>query len=297
MPEIDRLKDIETEELSLVDRGANLKPRFLIVKREDSNMTYEEILKALVDAPDGPAVPEGWDGIASELEKAELDEAARGKVKMALRLLLSEDVSKNISASVKASLANALGIESVDDLKKKDDTPPADPAPEPKKAADPEPKTGDEPLSKMDKEAVERFEALEKRIADGEKEKDELKKDLGEQKALRRKGELVALAKQNFQHIPGKSADEIADILLKAEELGNFDEVLDIYKSVEGPLAKSLEVIGSDRGDDGSTAMGKVEKLAEAARIADPKLTEAGAISKVLEDNPSLYTAYIEEAN
>jgi hypothetical protein len=288
---INQLNSVNTEEISIVDRAANLKPKYLIVKRGDYPMTFEELVKALGEAPDGPEAPEKWDELLKSLAKAKMSDKATDAVKSALRLLLQKDVAGEIPASFKAAMANLLDIQAPAPVEKKDDTPPAPDAPaDVKPDAKPEPGKGAEPVDKgISVEFQKKFDTLEKR-------NEELSKALDEEKQARRRQELIQKAEKEYSNVAG-TAEEIADILMKAEKAGISEDIDGILAKYQGAAEEALKVAGSDRAERGGSALAKLQSIAEEIKKADPSLNDITAFNKALENNPGLYDEYNKEVN
>lgn len=106
-----------------------------------------------------------------------------------------------------------------------------------------------------------------------------------------------------------KTKEEIKDLdgFVKIEDFAKHlialrkanREAADAMLESQRALAKQaregglFRVIGKDGGDDNADAEAKIDKAAAKLREADPKLTKEQAVSKAIEQDPSLYSDYL----
>ncbi len=175
---------------------------------------------------------------------------------------------------------------------------------EPKQEEPEEPEDKEKKLKKEDVETLP--EPIQKAIDDmqksleGQKEENEkLRKELTDEKAIRRRNEYIVKAEKEYGDVPG-TAEEIADMMIKAE-----DADAELLEAIEkkfgecGELIKEsalLKEIGSDSFGE-TTAHGKIESLAKEKVKADPKLSFEKAYDQVLQENPELYSQHEKEVN
>lgn len=163
------------------------------------------------------------------------------------------------------------------------------------------------------------IETLQKQVAGGEPQQDEINKaDLPEPVRKRledlekraAEAERIAKAEQEARvraeirkraetYSNAGPVDEIAEMIYKAYEVSQEygEQVESVLKTAhervaEGTLFKEL---GSGGGDVAATTWGKVEKLADEIQKANPSLTRPEAIAKAFELNPDLEREYAEE--
>lgn len=96
----------------------------------------------------------------------------------------------------------------------------------------------------------------------------------------------------SFPYVPGLCRADLGEVL-KAADLGR-----PISKELGAKLEKSLRAINEavskgklfeEQGTGGNGSDGSIEAIAKSYRAADPKLTQAQAITKALKENPDLY--------
>jgi len=112
--------------------------------------------------------------------------------------------------------------------------------------------------------------------------------------------EYIAKCAEHYAHVPGKSIDELGEMLQKAYEVSE-----DFGKQLEGQWAETSTALkksallakqgATHSSHDGSSAMGKMESLAKEYVAKDPSLSHDVAIGKVMIDHPELYAEYINE--
>lgn len=157
--------------------------------------------------------------------------------------------------------------------------------------ADPEVSGEDDILKSADPRIVELVKSAEERavvaetIAKGERER-------------REDAEFLAKAEE-LTFVPGETND-IADILkaatnhLDGETLASFMDLLGKVNSMI-EAGSVLDEIGKTTSTPATDSYTEITKRAEALRAEDPTLTEEAAITKVVSDNPDLYTAHTKE--
>jgi len=287
---VNRLKDLDAVEVSLVPRGAN-KKKFLIFKEVDSPM--EEILKAVLETE-----LENESRVEEVLKAAKLSDKAKGAVKGALRLLnaykdeLPKDIMKTLAEladyGYPAPTEKAKGKKDEEEDEKKKYGYPA-----PTKKED-----GSYDFSSIPEEVRPAVEALWKEQQEAVKKAEELEKVLKEERDKQ-------LRKEYIQ----KAADEFANLPTKPEEFGLVlkglaEKAPEEYAKLEGVLKAANEAIeagalyaevGRGGAPAGDSAVAKVEAMAAGLVQKDANLSRADALAKVLAENPQLYEQYRKE--
>lgn len=296
-----RIEELEVFEVSLVTSPANRR-RFAIKKNKggeemDFDSVWSEILKMDL---------ENEDKVDEWLEKRELSEKGKQAVKATLKTLLA--YKDELPNDVINMLAKLSGMEDVkkpehEDEKKKKEV---------KKEEKKEEKTEEvkkEGVSKMDlknKMTKADLEKVPEEVRDVLesiwKERDDLKEMMVKQENEKKEREFIQKAK-----------DEYSDLPMKAEEFGKLlkqlnDKAPDELKVLEG-LLKSLNVsveksdlfkeVGSNMNNESvGDSWLQIEKLAESYVQKDEfGMTKEMAIAQVIQDNPKLYTSYMNELN
>lgn len=141
-------------------------------------------------------------------------------------------------------------------------------------------------LFKSNREAVAKAEKLEKAL---KVERDErLRKDY------------IAKAQKDFPYVPGKSPEEVGLMLKSLHSVAPkiAEDVENIFKSVSATIEKTglLKELGSgmSNGGDNASAYGKLDGIAREA-VSKSGVSYAKAFETAMNQNPELYTAYLNE--
>jgi hypothetical protein len=283
------LTDLETKEVSLVDKGANRKKRFPITKAEGFLMDekiIEAVLKTEVDEEKN--LPE-------LLEKAKLSPKGVMAVKAALRILsgFKEELPSNIMGVLSGLSGGGTPTTEAKeqpkptdkkDMKEMDDK-------EIKKALDSIPvevKKHYEEIEKANKANEEKIEVLKTQNED-------IAKALQEEKDKRELAVWVSKAEKELGFVPDKSAQELGESLKKMadKDPALAEELFKNWQTVSKSLEKSeiFQEAGSQGASDGVDAWSKIEK---AAAKAYPNEARYSAINKFLDtdEGKDLYSLY-----
>jgi chemotaxis protein histidine kinase CheA len=141
-------------------------------------------------------------------------------------------------------------------------------------------------LFKSQKEAIAKADKLEKAL---KVERDErLRKDF------------IAKAQKDFPYVPGKSPEEVGLMLKSLHSVAPkiAEDVENIFKSVSATIEKTglLTELGSgmSSGGDSASAYGKLDGIARQA-VTKSGVSYAKAFETAMNQNPELYTAYLNE--
>jgi len=293
------LRELETVEVSLVDKGAN-KRTFAIKKSEKKEM---DVIEAILAAPF-----EKGDAIMDRLKKAELSEQAVEGIKSAVQILsaFQEEVPANLLKDLMA-LGGFSKQEEEEDEEKPEaaeeaapdgETPEADEEEEAEKQEDEEEDEEEmqkrlaalpknmrsmvEQLWKSNKSAITKAEELEAKIKKAEDEK--------------RLSECVAIAKAEFGALPVK-ADNLGSFIKSLDGMDNADFVLGLLRSSNEMIAANgltTEIGKSTSVTNDKTSIAKAERMADAL-MEKEGITKAKALASVWKNNPSLYAEYQQE--
>jgi len=271
---ITMLGSLTTAELSLVRRGANDR-RFAVTKGMD--MDLQEVLQSVLATE-----AEGEKALTQTLKSAGLDEDGIGVAIAQYRL--QHGFKDKVSKDAFAAVAKAAGYH---DVKKTEPAP--KPEPRSKTPADMPPEL--EAVWKSQQEAItaanERSEKLERQLE--QVRKDALRKDY------------VAKCEREFAHVPGMTAEQMADMLIQAESVSKeFAEGLQKQWSATAEAVKKsglLRASGSTgpRSTSGD-AWSQMQAMAkELVQKSAGELTSAKALDKVVAENPDLYQEYLNQ--
>jgi hypothetical protein len=271
------LKDINILELSPVKRPANRK-RAIVRKSTEESMIIKDL--------------------SARLEKAELDEAQKQAVMAALDALemAREGMDPEAFEAAMGALASLMMPEAPEEEPMDVD---AEDGPEADMADGEEEEKACDDMEKEDEmKKSEDFEALLKARDD---ELAELRKSLADRdEAIKAKS--YQEKAESFSGVP-LATDELAALLRVVDDAGKED----VAKSLERLLSGTSEVIGKSEafqelggsgeateGKDG--AMGKIDALAEAViQKSAQKITREQAVARVLDENPELYTEWVNQ--
>lgn len=289
MNEPKELTELETEEVSLVDKGANRKKRFPVFKSEKGDQTMtDETIQAVLEIE--------AEGEAEFLAKAALDPKAVNAVKAALRILNGfKDV---IPTDVLNQLAAAAGYP-------KPDSTEGYPAPAMKAKKDEE----KAPCAKTEEEkgmttAIEvQKEALDALKAENER----ISKELKEERDRREENDWTEKAKTDLSHFPGKTSVELGKILkslndvnpeLAKTQFEAMKSASNLIKSSSAFRSEGLSVLATEEKNE-TSAWAQIKKLADGIveKSVDINLTPEKAVDRVLksERGQALYKKYLEE--
>lgn len=106
----------------------------------------------------------------------------------------------------------------------------------------------------------------------------------------------LAKAKTLVEGVPGMEAETVAKALkgMDADTQAAFEKSLAAAREA-AKLGKVTKELGGSGGAAPGSANERIAKAAAGLRAQDPKLTNAQAVAKALENDPALYSDYIAE--
>jgi hypothetical protein len=243
------------------------------------DMDLHEVLQSVLATE-----AEGEKALTQTLKSAGLDEDGIGVAIAQYRL--QHGFKDKVSKDAFAAVAKAAGYGAV--KKAEPPTPPKPPEPRGKPAGMP-PEM--EAVWKSQQDAIsvanERADKMEQRLE--QVQKDAQRKDY------------VAKCEREFAHVPGMTAEQMADMLLQAESVSKeFAASLekqwkDTAEAVkQSPLLRASGATGprSTSGD----AWSQMQALSkELVRKSAGELTSAKALDRVMAENPDLYQDYLQQ--
>jgi len=287
---ITSLKDVKTLEVSLVERGANLKRRFPLMKARGETMgeILVEVLKA-----------EGQSEAVLKLEsmlKEEMPEDAKAAIMAAMKLLEAFSDIMPVGDAL-AALGGASGeeVEAAEEEPDEED--------EAEKAEDEEDDELKKTLDNLPPAAQAAIDAIWKDREELVAKSAKLEKDLGEEIAKRSRREYLGKAEKTLCNIPGHSLDEVVDLMIEVkatnEELGaRVEKALEASSAALQGGALLVEAGRSVPDTTGGDPWAKIQKIAKSeVEKSSGALTMPQAIAKTIQTNPALYEEYNLERN
>ena len=287
---ITSLKDVKTLEVSLVERGANLKRRFPLMKARGETMgeILVEVLKA-----------EGQSEAVLKLEsmlKEEMPEDAKAAIMAAMKLLEAFSDIMPVGDAL-AALGGASGeeVEAAEEEPDEED--------EAEKAEDEEDDELKKTLDNLPPAAQAAIDAIWKDREELVAKSAKLEKDLGEEIAKRSRREYLGKAEKTLCNIPGHSLDEVVDLMIEVkatnEELGaRVEKALEASSAALQGGALLVEAGRSVPDTTGGDPWAKIQKIAKSeVEKSSGSLTMPQAIAKTIQTNPALYEEYNLERN
>ncbi|HEY7823006.1 MAG TPA: hypothetical protein VIG24_09245 [Acidimicrobiia bacterium] len=300
------LTDIELDEVSLVDKGANQEAHIVLVKRSP--------LRRFADWVMGKSYDEGY-GMARPMSQVMAEDDAQqqlARLMMALHESLSSIQGAELEASEKlammqqsaAEFAEAVdGIEvmkglrdQIESLSSLDEIPAAIAAIT--KALGDEGEGEDtmtEPVKTEDPSVVEKSDEIAKALESEVAKREALEKKIAEMEALAKRAEITARVEKSMGSVPGATTGDLVDLLVAihdgvgAEAAGKVEALLTASSQTVAESAV-LEEVGKDAGAE-ADVFSRAQTIADELRKQDPTLTKEIALAKAFEQNPDLAAA------
>jgi hypothetical protein len=288
------LKAVKTEEVSLVESGANRKV-FQIMKNAP---TMDEILVQVLKA-EGDS--EAMEKLSDEMSKMELPEDAKTAVMAAMKLLEAYSDEMSVADALR-SLRAASGEEEAPKVEvevEASEEEEADKAEEEETEKEDDEEKLEKALREIPEGARAAFESIYKAKKELVEKAAQLERELGVEIAKRERTEYVKKAEQTLGNIPGHTLDEVVDLVLEAkardEGLGaRVEKALEASSAALQGGAVLVEA-GTAAPMTSGGAWARIEKSADELMRTEPGLTKSQAITKTIQINPDLYGAYIAE--
>ena len=271
---INLLSSVQTAEVSLVKRGANNKV-FAITKSEDTQMDFNELLKTILSTE-----AEGEQALLKSLEGADKDTIAIATANYRLQHGFKDKLSKEQFEQVsKAAGYEILKTEGTDD-----NDPKNQPPFKPKKTKTEKSHTP----ADMPKEMEAIFKAQQLELT-------EVKKQLEVETDNRIRKEYIEKCSK-YTHVPGMNTEEMGIALQKAYEVSeDFGKQLEKQWAATSEAIQKSKLIASQGVVATPNSNPSVSTKAQELMQKDSGLTQSEAILKVYEQNPELYTEYLND--
>ena len=298
---ITSLKDVKTLEVSLVERGANLKRRFPIMKARGDQM--DEILVEVLKAEGSSEAVNKLEGIL----KQDTPEEFKAAMMAAMKLLEAYSDMMPVKEALDA-LAEASGEKMAMD-EEKIQKPTGKPEDHMKAGEKEEAEKMDEDdklkksLDTLPPAARQAIDAIWKAKEELTQKSEKLEKQLGEEIAKRARREYLAKAEQTLCNIPGHSLDEVVDLMIavKATDAGLGERVEKALEASSAALQGGALLVEAGRSVpdmSGGDPWAKIQSIAKSeVENSGGSLSMPQAIAKTIQTNPALYAAYSAERN
>ena len=303
------LTELELDEVSLVDKGANQEAHVMIVKRGP--------LRRFADWMMGKSYGEDY-GAPRPMSQIMMEDEAQSQIArlmMALHESLESIQGADIDADEKLALmqqsaaefAEAVeGIEimkslrdEIDSLSSLDEIPAAIAAIN--KALGNEGETEEvedmtEPVKTEETSVeVEKADDVAKALETEVAKREALEKKLAELEAVAKRAEIAARVEKSMGSVPGANGAELVDMLIAIHdgagaEVASKVEALLVSSSQAVSESAVLEEVGKDAGAE-ADVFSRAQAIADELRKNDPSITKEIALAKAFETNPELAAA------
>ena len=303
------LTELELDEVSLVDKGANQEAHVMIVKRGP--------LRRFADWMMGKSYGEDY-GAPRPMSQIMMEDEAQSqlaRLMMALHESLESIQGADIDADEKLALmqqsaaefAEAVeGIEimkslrdEIDSLSSLDEIPAAIAALN--KALGNEGETQEvedmtEPVKTEETSVeVEKADDVAKALETEVAKREALEKKLAELEAVAKRAEIAARVEKSMGSVPGANGAELVDMLIAIHdgagaEVASKVEALLVSSSQAVSESAVLEEVGKDAGAE-ADVFSRAQAIADELRKNDPSITKEIALAKAFETNPELAAA------
>lgn len=325
---IRKLGSLDTQGVSLVDRGANMK-RFAIAKREAETVKVDaKYLKLLMDVIEKGDMPTGHEDGSSEFDKLYdgLDDAGKETLKAIGKLYAAQKDSE----AFKGALGKMLGLPGQPGAPATKDAEGAS-AGDGKAGGPKAEKAGVEASEEGDgtgeEEETEMSKSVKKALADQQTVIKALQADLKKTRDDARKAEWVAKAERELAYVPGKTSEQLGEMLFNLEQADKSmaSTQFEVFKSLSAQMKDITrargyvgetpfkggaqadawqEIMKSATGDRGQldaamTVVKSRDGFAENVKYmkADQitKAAEFEAVASFILANPAMYDSYLAE--
>ncbi|MCP4567014.1 MAG: hypothetical protein GY841_05475 [FCB group bacterium] len=272
-----KIGKMKSNEISVVDAGANLKGSFPITKSKDQTMDKDIIEAVLKTADDSEK------GLDELFTKSEVSDEGKNALTGALRLL--KGYEDQIPVEALDGFGDLLGLKAPEPVEKKKEVEPVE-----------EPK-GEEMDEAIQKQFADMQELHKAEIAALKEGAVKLTEQLEKSEDIRKQNEWSVKVEKSLSHYPGKTSEELTKSLFELEKASPelATEHFKVMSEVSENMRKSE--LMTERGSStigGGTAWEKIQKKAQALTKKDSKLSMEDAEAQVIESNPELYEEYCE---
>lgn len=300
------LTDIELDEVSLVDKGANQEAHVVLVKRSPLRRFADWVLGKSYGEDYG--APRAMSQVIAESDAHQ----QLARLMMALHESLESIEGADMDAAEKLALmqqsaaefAEAVdGIEvmkglrdQIDSLSSLDEIPAALAAITKALGDEGEgAETMTEPVKTEDPSVVEKADEIAKALESEVAKREALEAKLAEMEAVAKRAEIATRVEKSMGSVPGAATGDLVDMLVTIYEKAGADvggqvEALLTASSAAVSESAVLEEVGKDAGAE-ADVFARAQAIADELRKQDPSLTKEIALAKAFESNPELAAA------
>jgi hypothetical protein len=306
------LTEIELDEVSLVDKGANQAAHVVLVKRSPLRRLADWVLRKNDEYGYGmapPASPMPMSAIIAETDAQEriarLMEALHESLESIQDSDLSADEKLAMMQQSAAEFAEAVeGVELVkalrdhiESLSSLDEIPAAIAAINKALGNESEGETTmTEPVENTeDTSVVEKADDVAKALASEVEKREALEKKLAEMERVAKRAEVAARVEKTMGSVPGANGDDLVGLLMAIHDGAGADvagkvEALLVASSAAISESAVLDEVGKAAGAE-VDAMSRARALADELRKNSPSMTKEIALAKVFDTHPELAAA------
>jgi hypothetical protein len=305
------LTDLELDEVSLVDKGANQAAHVVIVKRSPLRRLADWVLRKNDEYGYGmapPASPMPMSAIVAETDAQERIARLMAALHESLESIQDSDLSADEKLAMMqqsaAEFAEAVeGVELVkalrdhiESLSSLDEIPAAIAAINKALGNESEGETTmTEPVNTEDTSVVEKADDVAKALASEVEKREALEKKLAEMERVAKRAEVAARVEKTMGAVPGASGDDLVGLLMAIHDGAGADvagkvEALLVASSAAISESAVLDEVGKAAGAE-VDAMSRARALADELRKNSPSMTKEIALAKVFDTHPELAAA------
>lgn len=302
-----QLTDIELDEVSLVDKGANQEAHVVIVKRSPLRRFTDWLLNKNYDV----MTPQPMSAVIANAEAMANVERLMMALHESLESIAGSDLEPEDklalmqqSAAEFAEATSEIEImkslrETVEAMSSLDDIPSA--LAEITKALGDEGEAQGEDMTEQVKAEpssvdVEKSDEVQKALKSEIEKREALEKRLAEMERVAKRAEVQTRVEKSMGAIPGASASDLVEVLMAVADGAGIEvasKVEAMLTASSAAIAESvvLDEVGKAAGAE-VDAMSRARAIADEMRKENPKMSKEVALAKAFEQNPELAAAH-----
>ena len=304
------LSDIELDEVSLVDKGANQAAHVVLVKRSPLRRLADWVLRKNGEyGMMPPASPMPMSAIVAETDAQERVARLMAALHESLESIQDSDLSADEKLAMMqqsaAEFAEAVdGIElvkslheQIESLSSLDEIPAALAALNKALGNESEgEETMTEPVENTeDTSVVEKADDVAKALASEVEKREALEKKLADMERLAKRAEVASRVEKTMGSVPGANGEDLVGLLMAIHDGAGADvagkvEALLVASSAALSESAVLDEVGKAAGAE-VDAMSRARALADELRKNSPSMTKEIALAKVFDTHPELAAA------